>query len=179
VKKILWLLFVGVAFVYGIGAAKLSESSASAFIDELETLSLRGESGPYCARLHEKLTVSINDRTAPDHPRQIKGGKAQFCEYVSEAAKGMSIIRPETRLTREDFTVTRSWLHPWTAHVTYHEIRTTTMTLANITLNTVGDDKWTLVYTLGGLKVLRLESESGLADQPVPPTVRPSTRSVG
>jgi hypothetical protein len=164
VKKIFWLLFAGIAGVYGVGAVKLSESGANQFINELETLSLRGESALYCARLHDDLTVSINDRTAPEQPREIEGGKAEFCEYVSEAAKGMSIIRPETHLTRDDFTVTRSWLHPWTAHVSYHETRTTTMTLANVTLNTVGDDEWTLVYTFDGLKVLRLESESNLAD---------------
>jgi hypothetical protein len=38
------------------------------------------------------------------------------------------------------------------------------MTLVNATLNTVGDDKWILVNTLAGVRVLRLESESRLAD---------------
>jgi hypothetical protein len=164
VKKIFWLLVLTVVAVYGTGAVTLSESGANRFLNELETLSMHGESAAYCALLHEDLVVSVRDHTAPQEPRDFTGGKAEFCDYVSTAAKGMSIIRPETSVIRDDFTVTRSWLHPWTAQVSYHETRSTRMTLANVTLNTTGDDKWTLVNTFGGLKVLRLESESGLAD---------------
>jgi hypothetical protein len=164
VKKVFWLLVLALAGVYGTGAVKLSESSAHRFLDELETLSMQGRPDRYCALLHDDLTVSIRDHTAPELPRDFDGGKAEFCDYVSLAAKGMSIIRPETSVTRDDFTVTRSWLHPWTAQVSYHETRSTRMTLVNVTLNTSGDDKWTLVNTFSGLKVLRLESESELTD---------------
>jgi len=150
--------------IYGIGAVKLSESGANRFLDELETLSLQGKSAEYCARLHDDLSVSIRDHTAPQELRDFDGGKAEFCDYVSMAAKGMSLMRPVSQVTRDDFTVTRSGFHPWTARVSYHETRSTRMTLANVTLNTVSDDQWTLVNTFGGLKVLRLESESGLAD---------------
>ena len=163
-KKILWGVVLIVAGIYGTGALKLSESSANGFLDELESLSLQGKAAEYCALLHDDLTVSIRDHTAPEQPRDFDGGKAEFCDYVSSAAKGMSIIRPETHLTRDDFTVTRSWSHPWTAHVSYHETRRTHMSVVNVTLNTVSDDQWTLINTFGGLKVLRLESESGLAD---------------
>ncbi|MEJ0087047.1 MAG: hypothetical protein WDO72_15320 [Pseudomonadota bacterium] len=163
-KKILALLLLLGVGIYGAGPVKLSESGATRFLDELESLSLRGESAAYCALLHDDLVVAIRDHTAPDQPRDIDGGKAEFCDYVSMAAKGMSIIRPETRATRANFTVTRNWLHPWTAHVSYHETRTTHMKLANVTLNTVSDDQWILVNTFAGLKVLRLESESRLAD---------------
>ena len=163
-QKIFWLLVLTVVAVYGTGAVTLSESGANRFLNELETLSMHGESAAYCALLHEDLVVSVRDHTAPQEPRDFTGGKAEFCDYVSTAAKGMSIIRPETSVTRDDFTVTRSWLHPWTAQVSYHETRSTRMTLVNVTLNTKGDDRWTLVNTFGGLKVLRLESQSELAD---------------
>jgi len=164
-KKIVWFvpLIVAVA-VYGTGAWRLSESSANRFLNELETLSLQEKSDAYCARLHEDLTVSIRDHTSPGFPRDFDGGKAEFCEFVSMAALGTSLIGPESQVTRHDFTVTRSWLHPWTAQVRYHETRTTRMTRVNDTLNTVGDDKWILVNTLGGVRVLRLESESRLAE---------------
>jgi hypothetical protein len=164
VKKIFWALVLAGAGIYGTGAVKLSESGANRFLNQLETLSLQGKGAQYCELLHEDLEVSIRDHTAPGSPRDFTGGKAEFCDYVSEAAKGMSLINPETHLTRDDFTVTRSWLHPWTAHVSYHETRTTTMTLVNVTLNTTSDDTWTLVNTLDGLRVLKLESDSRLAD---------------
>jgi hypothetical protein len=164
VKIILCLVALVIAGTYGTGAVKLSESGANRFLDELETLSLQGRSAEYCARLHDDLSVSIRDHTAPQVPRDFDGGKAEFCDYVSTAAKGVSLIRPESQVTRDEFTVSRGWLHPWTAQVSYHETRSTRMTLVNVTLNTVSDDRWTLVNTFGGLKVLRLESESGLAD---------------
>ncbi|MEO8064813.1 MAG: hypothetical protein ABI821_18945 [Pseudomonadota bacterium] len=163
-QKILGLLLLVAAGVYGMGAVKLSESGANRFLNELESLSLQGKSDQYCALLHENLGVSIRDHTAPEQPRDFDGGKTEFCEFVSMAAKGMSLIRPESHLTREDFTVTRSWLHPWTALVSYHETRSTRMTLVNVTLETESDDEWTLVNTIGGVKVLRLESHSRLAD---------------
>ena len=166
-KKIVWVLAVSllaVAGVYGTGAVRLSKSSANHFLNELETLSLQEKSDEYCALLHDDLTVSIRDHTAPQMPRDFDGGKAEFCEFVGTAVDGMSLIGPEWQVTRDDFTVTRSWLHPWTAHVSYHETRTTRMTRINVTLNTVGDDKWILVNTFDGVKALRLESESRLAD---------------
>jgi len=156
-------MIVAVA-VYGTGAWKLSEGSVNRFLNDLETLSLQEKSDAYCALLHEDLTVSIRDHTSPQIPRDFDGGKTEFCEFVSTAAMGMSLIGPQSQVTRHDFTVTRSWLHPWTAQVSYHETRTTRMTLVNATLNTVSDDKWILVNTLAGVRVLRLESESRLAD---------------
>jgi len=164
-KRIVWLLPMIVAVaVYGTGAWKLSEGSVNRFLNDLETLSLQEKSDAYCALLHEDLTVSIRDHTSPQMPRDFDGGKTEFCEFVSMAAMGMSLIGPQSQVTRHDFTVTRSWLHPWTAQVSYHETRTTRMTLVNATLNTVGDDKWILVNTLAGVKVLRLESESRLVE---------------
>jgi len=167
-KKFIWLVplllaTVAVA-VYATGAIKLSESSANRFLNDLETLSVQEKSDAYCALLHGDLTVSIRDHTVPELPRDFDAGKAEFCEFVSMAAKGMSLIGPQSQVTRHDFTVTRSWLHPWTAQVSYHETRTTRLTRVNATLNTVGDDKWILVNTLAGVRVLRLESESRLAD---------------
>lgn len=159
-KRFLWLPLAMAACVYGTGAVKMSESSADRFLNELETLSLQGKSADYCARLHKDLTVSIRDHTSPEMPRDFDGGKAQFCDYVSTAARAMALIGPETRATRENFLVTRSWLHPWTARVSYHESRTTRFTRVNATLDTVSDDQWILVFGFDGLKVLGLASES-------------------
>ena len=163
-KKILCLVVLVALFIYGTPAVTLSESSAARFLNTLETLSLTGKSAEYCARLDDHLVVSIRDRSAPGSPRDIDGGKKEFCDYVSMAAKGMSLIGPETHFIRDNFSVQRSWLHPWTATVRYEESRTTTLTRIGVTLETKSADRWTLVQTFAGVKVISLQSDVQRAD---------------
>ena len=161
-KKFLLLVLLVVAGVYAYGAILFSESGSERFLDELETLSLQGNSKEFCDRLHEDMAVSIDDRSA-DPPADIKGGKEEYCGYVAFAAKGYELLGISTEVQRDDFTVLRSWLHPWTAEVSYQESRTTHMSRVNVTLKTHSDDQWTLVNTFGGVKVMRLTSETRLA----------------
>ena len=146
--------------LYGTAALNLSESGALRFLDEMEKMSLQGKSAQYCARLHDDLRVSIHDHTSPGMPRDFDGGKAEFCEYVTMAAKGVELIGPVSHATRVNLKVKRTWLHPWTVQVSYHETRTTQLTRLNVTTHTQGDDNWTLVQTFTGVKVLGLLSES-------------------
>jgi len=162
-KKIVMLLLIALAGIYGTAAVNLSESGANRLLNELEHLSMSGHGKEYCEHLHEDLTVSIQDHTA-DPPANFVGGRAEFCGFVSEAAKGMSLLRAGTHVTRDDFTVTRSWLHPWTAQVSYKEDRITTFPLVNQSAHTQGEDKLTLVQTFGGVRMLHLESRSWLAE---------------
>jgi hypothetical protein len=161
-KKILLLVVLGLLGVQAYGAILFSESGTNEFLNELEHLSLSGKGQEYCDRLHDDMEVSIDDRSA-DPPAVFEGGKKEFCDYVSYAAKGMDIIGVSTSVQRDDFTVRRSWLHPWTAEVSYVESRTTTMSAINVTLNTEGEDEWTLVNTFSGVKVMRLKSRTRLA----------------
>lgn len=157
-KKILSALLVAIVAIYGFGFVTLSETGSNRFLDELETLSMTGRGEEYCARLHEDLKVSIRDHSA-DPPADFDGGREDFCGYVTYAMKGIEILGVTTNVTREDFTVMRSWLHPWTVQVSYHEDRTTHMSKAGTTLHTVGDDRLTLVQTFDGVKLLSLESK--------------------
>jgi hypothetical protein len=143
------------AYVYGVSS--LSRSGATRFLDELEALSLDGKSAEYCDRLHEDLRVSIRDHSA-ELPADFDGGRQEFCAFVSYAAKGVDLLGLSTRVTREDFTVTRDWLHPWTAQVSYHEDRITTMSKINATSHTRSDDELTLVQTFDGVKLVYLQS---------------------
>ena len=161
-KKFLLLVVLGLLGVQAYGAIVFSESGANGFLNELEHLSLSGQGAEYCDRLHDDMEVSIDDRSA-NPPAVFEGGKQEFCNYVSYAAKGMDIIGVSTNVQRDDFTVKRSWLHPWTAEVSYIESRTTTMSVINTTLKTEGEDEWTLVNTFSGVKVLRLKSKTRLA----------------
>lgn len=160
-KKIVVLLVLTVAGIYGIAALNLSEAGANRFLNELEHLSLSGQGKEYCTRLHDDLRVSIRDHSATP-PADFDGGRDEFCGFVSQAAKGMDLIGPGTQVTRDDFTVTRSWLHPWTAQVSYKEDRITTMSRVKATLHTQGEDKLTLVQTLRGVRLLKLESRTWL-----------------
>ena len=161
-KKLLLLVVLGLLGVQAYGAIVFSETGANSFLNELEDLSLSGKGQEYCDRLHDDMKVSIDDRSA-NPPAVFEGGKQEFCEYVSYAAKGMDIIGVSTQVQRNDFTVKRSWLHPWTADVSYVESRTTSMSVINTTLRTEGEDEWTLVNTFSGVKVLRLKSKVRLA----------------
>jgi hypothetical protein len=169
---------VAIGAIWGLPAVTLSERGITAYLDELEGFSLEGDAPSYCARLHADLQVVVWDATASTGATRIEGGKREWCDYVSYSAKGIELLGLETQVTRNAFTVHRRWVAPWRAEVSYAETRTSTMRLLGKTVNTVSDDRWTLVQTLTGVKVLRLESSARLA-QPVPPTVSPSTRSVG
>lgn len=139
-----------------------SESGAKRFLDQLEDLSLHGKSREYCAKLHDDLQVSISDHSA-EPPAEFSGNKQDFCNYVSYAIKGLDLLGVSTQAQRDEFSVTRSWLHPWTAEVSYRESRISHMSKVDATVRTVGEDHWTLVQTLDGIKALRLTSKTRLA----------------
>src|SRR5207237_2759821 len=142
---------LALAGTYSYGVLSLTESRANHFLDDLEALSLQGKGREYCSRLHPDLRVSVHDHSA-DPPADFDGDRDDFCAYVSDAAKGMGLLGISTRVARNDFTITRSWLHPWTAQVRYHEDRVTVMTKVNATVHTRSDDSLTLVQTLARVR---------------------------
>jgi hypothetical protein len=158
-KKMLALVALAALAVYGVPFFTLTESGARHFLDELESLSMEGKSPEYCARLHPDLTVSINDRSA-DPPAVFDGNEQDFCDYVSTAAKGMKLLGISMDVKRNDFKVTRSWLHPWTAQVSYQEDRTTTMSKLHVALHTQSEDELTLVQTFKGVKLRALKTKA-------------------
>lgn len=163
-KKFLLLVVLLLGGVYGLGALRLSEGGTSRYLSELENLSLNNRMDEFCDRLHDDMEVSISDRSA-DPPAEIHGGKDAYCGYVSYAAKGFDLLGISTQVQRDEYTVRRNWLRPWTADITYFESRTTRMSKVNVTLETESDDQWTLVYRpFEGVKVMKLTSDTRLAD---------------
>lgn len=156
-KTCIALLVTALLAAYAYGSLTLSAAGANRFLDELEALSLQGKGAEYCERLHADLRVSIRDHSA-DPPADFDGDRDDFCGFVSSAARGMSLLGISTHVTRNDFTITRSWRHPWTAQVHYHEDRTTIMSKVDATLHTRSDDSLTLVQTVGGIRLLSLQS---------------------
>jgi hypothetical protein len=160
-KTAVALLVLAAAMAYGFGPMHLSNAGANRFLDELESLSQAGKGEEYCARLHADLKVSIRDHSA-DPPADFDGNREDFCGYVTYAMRGFDILGLSTHATRHEFTATRSWLHPWTVEVSYHEDRLTTMSKTGATVHTASDDRLTLVQTLGGVKIIELESKVSL-----------------
>jgi hypothetical protein len=158
-KKLLALAALALLTVYAIPFFTLSQRGTNQFLDELEELSIHGKSAEYCARLHPDLAVSINDHSA-DPPAVFDGNEQDFCDYVSTAAKGMHLLGVSMDVKRNDFKVTRSWLHPWTAQVSYKEDRTTTMSKLNVSLHTQSEDELTLVQTFQGVKLRALRTRA-------------------
>jgi hypothetical protein len=158
-KSIFVLIVLIGAGIYGTGAVALSERGANRFLDALEDLSIQGKGDDYCARLHDELEVSIDDHSA-EPAAKIRGGKKEFCDYVKFAAKGMDLLGVQSQVERNDFAVTRSFLHPWTAEITYDETRTTHMSKVNVTLDTQSHDELTLVQTFDGVKLRKIKSEA-------------------
>ncbi|HTU65663.1 MAG TPA: hypothetical protein VMF52_06925 [Steroidobacteraceae bacterium] len=161
-KTIAALIVLAITGFYGACSWALSAGNASRFLDDMETLSLHARMDAYCARLADELEVSIRDRTA-DPPAEFDGGKPEFCAYVTAATRNVALLGLATAVTRNDFTVTRDWLRPWTVRVHYREDRTTT-TRQFAPVHTQGEDDATLVLTVSGIQLRRLDSRSWSVD---------------
>jgi len=164
VSKLFWLTAFALAGVYVTGYLSLSESSANAFLNSWEKLSLDGNAHAQCELLTDDFEVSIKDHTTP-RDAHIEGGKEDFCAHIKTISAAMALLQPTTNVRRENFTATRSFAHPWTADVSYTEFRSTSIPRAGIQQNTESEDKLVLVKTFGGVKIQRLESEAWLADE--------------
>ena len=76
---------------------------------------------------------------------------------MKHVVSGMSV-------TRDDVEVSRDWLHPWTAEVSYTEQRSVSMAGIQMQVNTVGEDRLTLVKTLtGGVKIKALHAKTRMS----------------
>jgi hypothetical protein len=162
-KTVLGMIVLTAAAVWGWPAIALSDSAAMRYLDELEAFSLEGKSAQYCERMHDDLTVAVRDATSTEGEVRIEGGKKEWCDYIAFATKGMSLLGMESQVTRDGFTVTREWRHPWTAKISYRERRTSTMTRVNTVLRTESKDELTLVQTFSGIRISRLTSEARIA----------------
>ena len=162
-KTLVLLALLALAGVYVFGAIRFSEMGALEYIGDLEMLAMNGEAREYCDNLHDEMNVSIRDYSA-EPSAAIDGGKDELCEYITAASKGMALLGVSMETRVDDVEVTRSWLHPWTADISYSEKRTTRIRAAKVSLKTESEDEWTLVQTFSGMKVKRLVSEVRLAE---------------
>ncbi len=163
-KTVLGLIVLAAAGIWGWPAITLSDNATIAYLDQLEALSMQGRSEEYCERMHEDLEVAVADGTSElVGTVRIEGGRQEWCDHIAFATKGVMQLGMQTRATRNHFRVSRRWYEPWTARVSYDEERTSTIPHKDVTLQTESSDRWILVNTVSGVKVLGLESNSNIA----------------
>lgn len=162
-RKFIVLLLVALATTYGVGYASLGESGVTDLLAQMEEMSSRGDVDGVCALFDDEASVSLDDRT-PEGPMKLTGGKPELCAYLAQVLPLQKTLVAATVIKRDHFTIERDWAHPWTAHVSYDERRTVTMaqTLPQLTAHThmQSQDRLTVVYTLQGRKITRLQSVS-------------------
>jgi hypothetical protein len=154
-KKVFWLAAIALLFVYGSGFTTFSVGGVMRYLNEYEQMSMDGNGQDACDRLHEDLEVSIDDYST-GRRMHMEGGKAEFCEYIKETAPAFKLVLSSMNVVREDVEVKHGWSHPWTAEVSYTERRSISMARGAMQINTMGDDRITLVKTFDGVKIKRL-----------------------
>jgi len=162
-KKVIVLLVLGAAGIWGIGGLRLGESGAMRFLAEMDSQMTEGNGEKVCGMFHEDLQVEISDHSG-ETTAEITGGKKEFCELTVAAAASLNVLPHTMNVEFTDVEAKRDWLHPWTSEVSYLENRSLSITGANVTVRTVSEDRITLVHTLSGVKLRKIRSEVYKAD---------------
>jgi hypothetical protein len=157
-KKLIVLGLLVVAGIYGSGAWAFSQAHLNGLLSDWEDMSAKGDADSICDTFADDMTFSLDERTAESSgPRE--GDKQELCSYLRKLEPAMARAGVTSSVTREDLSVTRSWLHPWSAEVSYTEHRTT-LVPSHGTIKTVSNDRIALVKSLKGVLIKRLESVS-------------------
>jgi hypothetical protein len=162
-KKLVILLILVLAAIYGIGRFNLGEGGAIRFLTKMESLLNEGKPEEVCAMFHDELAVEIADHSG-DATREVTGGKKELCDLTIASAAGLQALPHSMNVEYTEVSATQQLSKPWTGDVSYSEHRTLSILGANVTLRTVSNDEITLVQTLSGVKLLKVKSEVFRAD---------------
>ena len=150
------------AWAYGSGRWAFTETHVNEFLSQWEEAAAQGDADAICDTLADDLTFTLNDRSAGT-PLEAEGGKEDLCAYFQKVIPIMAKVASSSEVRRDDLVIKRDTWHWWTADVSYTEYRSMRIA-ASMTLKTIGEDRMTLVKTLKGLRVKRLESQSWIDD---------------
>jgi hypothetical protein len=157
-KKLLFLLILGLACVYGVGRFNLGEPGAMRFLGKMEALMNEGKSEEVCAMFHEDLDVDIADHSG-ESTQTVRAGKEDFCALTRQTAAGLALVPHSMNVEFVDVTATQTLSKPWTGEVSYSEHRTLSIPAANVSLQTVSEDEITLIQTFSGVKLRKIKSQ--------------------
>jgi hypothetical protein len=168
-RKLVVLAIVLAAGTYLTGYLTLNQAGVTNLLADLEAMSTRGDVDGVCALFDDSVAVSLDDRT-PEGPMKLTGGKPELCAYLSQMLPLQQKMVTATTIDRDHFTIARDWAHPLTARVAYREHRTVTFA-PNVALGVPqtkmqSQDELTVVYTLQGRRITRLQSVSAALTGP-------------
>jgi hypothetical protein len=162
-KRFFILAVLALTVVFVTGRITLGESGAMRFLMNMSQLTDEGKGEEVCDQFHDDLRFHVIDHTGAT-TKDLEGGKQELCELVKSSVAALSAVPHDRRSNFTKVGVTQEWLHPWTSQVSYTEDQDITIRGANITLKTTSDDKVTLVLTLAGVKLLRMDAEAWMAE---------------
>ena len=132
----------------------------SKLLDQWEEDTRRGDAAAMCASFTPDMTFAIHEHIGA-RTEDGAGDHDKMCAYLDKVVPLLAQKEKSVNVTRNSFTVTRYGLHWLTADVSYTEHREITLD-SGLHLKQVSEDHLTLVKTLAGLRVTRLESDSRL-----------------
>jgi|HubBroStandDraft_5_1064220.scaffolds.fasta_scaffold408641_1 hypothetical protein len=155
-KKLLIFGLLVVVGVYGSGAWTFSQAHLNGLLGDWEDMSAKGDADAICDTFADDMTFSFDEHTTESSGIR-EGDKQELCAYLRKLEPAMARAGVTSTVTRENISVTRSWLHPWTAELSYTEHRTT-LVPSRGSIRTVSNDRIALVKSLRGVLITRLES---------------------
>lgn len=162
-KRIFVLALLALVGVFVTGRITLGEAGAVRFVTAMGQNTSKGDADAICDALHDDLQFQLVDRSA-DTTKESSGGKQEMCQLARSNIAVLSQVPNDMHVNITNVTVQRDWMHPWTSHVSYTEDLDITIRGANVTMKTTSEDKITLVQTLTGVKLLKLDSEIWAAE---------------
>jgi hypothetical protein len=154
------LAILAAAGFYLSGSLSFREASVNRFLAGWEEDTRRGDADAACETLAQDMTFSVHEHIGA-RAQDAQGNRDEFCSYLHKSIPLLAKQVASTDVTRDHFTVTRDALHWWTANVSYTEHRDLTL-VSGLHLKQVSEDHVTLVKTLKGLRLERLESDARL-----------------
>lgn len=159
--KKLGLLVLVLAGFYLDGYRRFTEDNVRQFLADFSLNSYQGNHETVCGLFADDVEVSINDES-PQGRWEVEGGKEEACGYIKQSTAAFMALRARVDTSYDDVVVKRSGF-PWlTAEITYQQ--TTHITAGGgipmPPMTAVSEDTLILKRTLGGLRIVKLQSDS-------------------
>lgn len=167
-RRLFVFIVLAVAGIYAVGHLALSESGVNALLAQIEEKAARADVDGVCALFDEHASISLDDRT-PEGPMKLTGGKPELCAYLSQVLPLQLKMVTDTQIRRDDLKIQRDRSHPWSARVAYNEHRTVKFAPGPLGIaqsQMRSHDEMTVVSTLAGRKITRLNSVSSASSGP-------------
>jgi hypothetical protein len=155
VKKLVILAMGAMIAFYVHARIVFSEAALAHWVGEQTARELSGD-GKACDFYDDHAEVEIIAETARGR-FEVSGGKQEMCDYLRQSTASLIVLQAQANTTTEDFVVQAAGF-PWmTADVSFTN-RTSISAPSIPSFSGESTDKMTLQRSLGGLKIVKFES---------------------